>query len=569
MAPTISAPVQLPLQASIPVKTQVATHEVTNQVPTLENLNLYAHDTVLRECVTREGAAWAEADLQAFGAVCGSQHVQELARQANRYLPELKTHNRFGERIDFVEYHPSYHELMGIAFGAGVHSYAWTNKRAGAHVARGALNYLWNQAENGTACPTAMNYSAIPVLAQTPAIGEHWIPMLNSTRYDSRAIHISRKTGATIGMTLTEKQGGSDLRANATRATALEGGGRGTLYELNGHKWFCSAPMCDGFYTLAYTDHGPTCFIIPRILSDGSRNNFFIQRLKDKLGNRSNASSEVEFRSTLAYALSEDGRGIRAALGMIHLTRVDFIIGSAAMMRQALTQSLHHARHRVAFQRKLIDQPLMQNVLADLALDSEANTLMAFAVARTTDDALGGDEEARPLERVAAAVGKYWNCKRASAFIHEALECHGGNGFVEEHIMPRLYREAPLNSIWEGAGNVIVLDVMRALQREPETREAFLAEVKKAKGGDRRLDNFIERLERELANVADFEVRGRRVVEMMAYALQAALLMRHSAVAVADAFCASRLDGDWGRSFGTLPRGVDLHAILQRADLAA
>ena len=549
-------------------KPAFATHEVFNQSPPFEDVDLFTLDAPLVAAVAANGGAGAAKELADFGKHWGSAAMAARGRLANENTPKLKTFDSRGNRRDEVEFHPSYHELMRIAFGAGVHSYGWTNARAGAHVARAALSYLWNQAENGTACPTGMNYSAIPVLAHTPGIGEQWVPALNSNAYDPRPIHISRKTGATIGMTLTEKQGGSDLRANSTRATALEGGGPGTLYELEGHKWFCSAPMCDGFYTLAYTDNGPTCFIIPRVLPDGSRNNFFIQRLKDKLGNRSNASSEVEFRATLAYALSEEGRGIRAALGMIHLTRVDFIIGSAAMMRQALTQAVHHARHRRAFQRSLIDQPLMRNVLADLAIDSEANTVMAFRIARATDDALNGDEAARPFERIAAAFGKYWNCKRAAAFIHEALECHGGNGFVEEHIMPRLYREAPLNSIWEGAGNVIVLDVMRALQREPDTRAALLAEVKKAKGGDRRLDAFVRRLEGELASLADFETRGRRVTEMMVYALQGALLVQHSIAAVADAFCASRLDGDWGRSFGTLPSGLDLEAVLQRADVA-
>ncbi|HEV2675654.1 MAG TPA: acyl-CoA dehydrogenase family protein [Aliidongia sp.] len=549
-------------------KKDVATHEVVNQVPFLPDVNLYEGDAILRETVDREGGGWAEQDLAAFGAVCGSEATRELARQANRHLPELKTHDRRGERIDLVEYHPSYHELMRISFGAGVHSYAWNNKRPGAHVARAALSYLWNQAENGTACPTGMNYSAVPIIQQTAVIGETWAPALNSTAYDPRPIHISKKTGATIGMTLTEKQGGSDLRANTTRAVAVDGAGPGALYEITGHKWFCSAPMCDGFYTLAYTDRGPTCFIIPRILPDGSRNNFFIQRLKDKLGNRSNASSEVEFRNTLAYALSEEGRGIRAAVGMIHLTRLDFTLGSAAMMRHALTQALHHTSHRSAFQRRLIDQPLMRNVLADLAVDSEASTLLAFRVARACDEVQRGDEGARRFERIAVAIAKYWTCKRASAFIHEALECHGGNGFVEEHLMARLYREAPLNSIWEGSGNVIVLDVMRAFQREPDSIAAFLDEVKKAKNADHRLDKHIARLEQELSNLADFEHRGRHLVEMMVFALQGALLVQHSTPAVADAFCAARLDGRWGRAFGTLPPDVDMEAILSRARLA-
>jgi putative acyl-CoA dehydrogenase len=472
-------------------------------------------------------------------------------------------------RIDYVEYHPAYHELMRIAFGAGVHSFAWTHDRPGAHVARAALSYLWNQAENGTACPTGMNYSAVPVLTQTPSIGDVWVPALNSTKYDPRPIPISKKSGATIGMTLTEKQGGSDLRASTTRARALDGGGPGTLYELTGHKWFCSAPMCDGFYTIAYTEKGPTCFIVPRSLPDGTRNRFFIQRLKDKLGNRSNASSEIEYRGTLAWALSEEGRGIKSALGMIHLTRLDFTVGSAALMRQALSQAIHHATYRRTFQRVLVDQPLMRNVLADLAVESEANTTLAFRLARACDEAQRGDRTAHLLERIAVSVAKYWNCKRAAIFVHEALECHGGNGFVEEHIMPRLYREAPLNGIWEGSGNVIILDVMRAMQREPDTVPVLLDEIRKARGADRRLDTFTDRLEEELRDREDLETRGRHVIEMMVLGLQGALLVQHSTPAVADAFCASRLDGRWGRAYGTLPANLDLRGIVDRARVAA
>jgi putative acyl-CoA dehydrogenase len=453
------------------VEDNAATHEVGNQVPPLEGYNAYVQDSILVAAVAREGGGWAHDRLAALGAEVGSAHVQDLARLANKFTPELKTHDRFGHRIDHVEFHPAYHELMRLAYGAQVHSFAWTYDRPGAHVARAALSYLWNQAENGTACPTGMSYSAIPVLKGVPSIGDVWVPALNSPHYDPRPIPITEKTGATIGMTLTEKQGGSDLRANTTRARALDGGGPGALYELTGHKWFCSAPMCDAFYTLAYTEQGPTCFLVPRSLPDGTRNPFFIQRLKDKLGNRSNASSEIEYRGTLAFALSEEGRGIKAALGMVHLTRLDFMVGSAGLMRQALSQAIHHATHRRTFQRVLVDQPLMRNVLADLALESEANTILAFRLARASDAAERGDKRALLLTRIAVSVAKYWHCKRAPVFVHEALECHGGNGFIEEHLMARLYREAPLNGIWEGSGNVIVLDVLRAMQKEPETVE--------------------------------------------------------------------------------------------------
>lgn len=552
-----------------PFATDPVTHEVTNQVPPLVDYNAYTQDAVLVAALDREGGSWATGEARALGATVGSAAVQEAARLANRHTPELRTHDRTGHRIDFVEYHPAYHELMRHAFGAGVHSFAWTHDRTGSHVARAALSYLWNQAENGTACPTGMNYSAIPLLTKTPSIAREWIPALNATHYDPRPIPITQKTAATIGMTLTEKQGGSDLRANATRAQALGRGEPGEPYEISGHKWFCSAPMCDAFYTLAYTDKGPTCFLVPRSLPDGQRNRFFIQRLKDKLGNRSNASSEVEFNRTFAWALCEEGRGIAAAIEMIHLTRLDFTIGSAGLMRQALTQALHHTAHRRAFQRALADQPLMRNVLADLAIESEGHTVLAFRLARACDAARRGDAEAALFERIATPVAKYWACKRAAPFVHEALECHGGNGFVEEHVMPRLYREAPLNGIWEGSGNIVVLDVLRAIRRDPPALAALFADIGRARGNDRRLDAFADRLEADLRNIADIETRGRSLVERLALALQGALLVQHAPHAVADAFCASRLDGYGGHAFGTLPSGLDLSAIVERARVAA
>jgi putative acyl-CoA dehydrogenase len=545
-------------------KTSV-THEVFNQVPQLTAYNAFDEDTVLAEAVEREGAGWASGPIRALGMEVGSERIQELARLANKFTPELKTHDRFGNRIDLVEFHPAYHELMGVAFGAAVHSFAWINKRPGAHVARAALSYLWNQAENGVACPTGMAYSAIPVLMKTPEVGDIWVPAINSTKYDPRPVPISEKSGATIGMTLTEKQGGSDLRANTTRARAMGRSGPGAAYEITGHKWFCSAPMSDAFYTLAYTEKGPTCFLVPRSLPDGRRNPFHIQRLKDKCGNRSNASSEIEFNGTFAWALSEEGRGVRAAIEMAHLTRLDFAIGSAGLMRQALTQAIHHTTHRRAFQRALVDQPAMRNVIADLAIESEANTALAFRLARASDETLRGDEAARLLERIVTPVAKYWNCKRAPAFVHEALECHGGNGFIEEHIMPRLYREAPLNGIWEGSGNVIALDVLRAIQREPDAVPVLFEEIRKAHGADRRLDAFVDRLQDDLQTYKDAEANARRIAEMIALAMQGSLLVRHSIPAVADAFCASRLDGQGGRAFGTLPPGLDLSAIIDRA----
>lgn len=544
-----------------------ATHEVTNQVPPLAGHDAYAADLPLREVVAREGGGWAAADLHQLGREVASERVQEWAHLANTHLPALRTHDRWGNRVDRVDFHPSYHELMRLAFGAGVHSYAWNNPRPGAHVARAALSYLWNQAENGVGCPAGMAYSAIPVLAKTPALGDVWNPAINSNRYDPRPLPIAEKTGATIGMTLTEKQGGSDLRANTTRARPMSAAtGQGAEYEITGHKWFCSAPMSDAFYVTAQADGGPTCFLVPRWCPDGTRNAFLIQRLKDKCGNKSNASSEVEFRGTFAWALCDEGGGVRTAIEMAHLTRLDFAVGSAGLMRQALAQALNHARHRRAFQRSLIDQPVMAAVLADLALESEAKTALAFRVARATDEALRGDAPARPFERVMTPVAKYWNCKRAPAFVHEALECHGGNGFIEEHPMARLYREAPLNGIWEGSGNLIALDVLRAVRKEPEALEAVLDEVALARGGDTHLDGFAARLGQEArAAVAGGDTRARRVAEMMALAVQGALLVRFAPHAVADAFCASRLGGDRTGVYGTLPDGTDTRAILNRA----
>ena len=406
-------------------------------------------------------------ELAALGAAAGEAEWQEHAHLANKHEPVLKSHDRFGHRIDAVEFHPSYHALMGLAFGSGVHSLAWTANRPGAHTARAALSYLWNQIENGVGCPTGMAYSSIPSLRRVTAIRDHWEDKVLAEGYDARPIPVTEKSAATIGMALTEKQGGSDLRANATRAVAVNGGGPGGEYRLAGHKWFCSAPMSDAFLTLAQTDNGPSCFFVPRSLPDGTRNRFFIQRLKDKCGNRANASSEIEYDDTYAILVGEEGRGVRAAIEMAHLTRLDFAIGSAGLMRWALNLTLHHTHNRRTFQRVLAEHPMMSNVLADLCLESEAATALAFRLARAVDEAAAGSEEARLLERILTPVAKFWNCKRAPAFVAECLECHGGNGFVEEQPMPRLYREAPLNGIWEGTGNMICLDVLRALNRSP------------------------------------------------------------------------------------------------------
>jgi len=543
-----------------------ATHEVMNQATPLTGHNAFTDDRLLTEIAGRAGIGWAQAHLAEAGATVASARVAELARDANRHTPELRSHDRFGHRIDEIAFHPAWHELMSLAIGQGTHALSWTAGKPGAHVARGFLSYLWNQGESGICCPLGMTYSAVPALRLQPDLAAVWEPFILSTRYDSAAAPMQRKAGGTVGMTLTEKQAGSDLRA--TQTTARPAGARrgpGEAYQVDGHKWFFSVPHSDLFVTLAQTDRGLSCFLLPGWLPDGTRNRLLIQRLKDKCGNRSNASGEIEYRGALAWLVGEEGQGIKAALAMTHLTRLDFAIGSAGLMRRALSEAIHHTTARRAFQRRLVDQPLMQNVLADLALEVEAATLLAFRLARAVDDEQAGDPAAALLVRIGTPVAKYFNCKRAVGVVHEALECHGGNGFIEEGPMARLYREAPLNGIWEGSGNVIALDVLRAAARSPQSVPAFLEEVRQAKGGDRRLDRQVERLEAELAAPQEHEARARRIAERMATALQASLVIRHSPSAVADAFCATRLDGDGCSAYGSLPAGLDQRAIVERA----
>lgn len=547
-----------------------ATHEVMNQATPLTGHNAFTGDRLLLEIAAREEIQWALSLLTEAGATVASVRVAELARDANRHAPELKTHDRFGNRIDQIQFHPAWHELMALAIGQGMHSLSWTAGEAGAHVARGVLSYLWNQGESGICCPLGMTYSAIPALRLQPDLAAVWEPFVLSTRYDPTPAPMQRKTGGTVGMTLTEKQAGSDLRGTQTTARpASARRGPGETYRIDGHKWFFSVPQSDVFVTLAQTDRGLSCFLLPGWLPDGSRNRLLIQRLKDKCGNKSNASSEIEYRGALGWLVGEEGQGIKVALAMTHLTRLDFAIGSAGLMRRALSEAIHHTTTRLAFQRRLVDQPLMQNVVADLALEVEAATLLGFRLARAVDDAEAGDRTAELLVRIATPVGKYWNCKRVVGVVHEALECHGGNGFIEEGPMARLYREAPLNGIWEGSGNIIALDVLRAAARTPESVPAFLDEVRKAKGGDRRLDRMIAGLEAELAAPAEHEARARRIVERMALALQASLMLRYSPSAVADAFSATRLGQDGGANYGSLPAGLDQRAIVDRARMAA
>ncbi|HTB13019.1 MAG TPA: acyl-CoA dehydrogenase family protein [Bryobacteraceae bacterium] len=520
-------------------------HEVQNQAPPLVDIDLFSTDRALKEAVSRECAGWALGDLAAYGRELGSAETLECGALANAHPPILHTHDRYGNRRDEVEFHPAWHRMMRLAVENGVHSSPWANPRPGAHVARAAAAMLASECEAGHVCPVSMTYSSAPVLRRDPELAREWEPRIYSTRYDSSFQPAPLKTGALIGMAMTEKQGGSDVRTNSTRAEPIGNG----EYVLDGHKWFCSAPMSDAFLVLAQAPAGLSCFFLPRWTPDGRRNAFHLQRLKAKLGNRSNASSEVEFDGAWARRIGEEGRGVATIIEMVHHTRLDCVIGAAALMRRALIETLHHTRHRQAFGRKLIDQPLMQNVLADLAIESEAATLFMMRIARAVDE---GD---RTFARLAVAAGKYWVSKRTPAHVAEALECLGGNGFVEESAMPRLYREAPLNSIWEGSGNVIALDVLRAIKKEPEALERVLGEIRLA--NDPRIERFLGSVRGDVE-----EAEARRFAERVAIALQASLLVRYSPAAVADGFLASRLDGDWGRAFGTLPNRVNFQSII-------
>ncbi|MFD3810449.1 acyl-CoA dehydrogenase family protein [Rhodococcus sp. NPDC058639] len=535
-----------------------ATHIVSNQVPDLVPYSA-ADDRALIEGLHREGGSWAEDEVHELGALAGGVRAQDWGRLANEYPPVLHTHDRYGNRIDEVEFHPHWHDLMTVAVEHGLHGAPWRDPRPGAHVARAAKFYVWGQADAGHMCPISMTYAAIPALRHNPALAAEYEPLLAAPHYDFGLRTPTSKRGLIAGMSMTEKQGGSDVRANTTTATPNADG----TYTIVGHKWFTSAPMSDVFLTLANTGAGPTCFLLPRVLPDGNRNRIRIQRLKDKLGNKSNASSEIEYEGAVGWVVGPEGRGVSTIIEMVNMTRLDCVIGSATGIRMATLRAVHHARHRAAFGALLVDQPLMRNVLADLVIESEASTTMMMRLAGATDRAQGDPQEAA-LRRIALAVTKYWVCKRAPAHAAEALECLGGNGYAEESGMPRLYREAPLMSIWEGSGNVAALDALRAMVKQPDTVDAFFTEVRLAQGADSRLDHAITRVGKELADLENIEYRARRIVELMALVLQGAQLVRHGHHAVADAFCASRLDDDWGIVMGTLPTGVDTEAILSR-----
>ena len=546
------------------------THEVFNQAPPFEGVDLYSSNVALVEAVQREGAGWVDGQAREVGVFAGSAEAIELGRLANENVPVLRTHDRFGNRIDEVDYHPAYHRFMESSISHGLHCIPWTEERPGAHAARAATFMTMSQAEGGHGCPISMTYAAVPTLRKQPELAAEWEPRLFSRVYDPRHIPPAGKDGVTCGMSFTEKQGGSDLRANTTTARATNrfaigagGGGASGEYELTGHKWFCSAPMSDLFLITAVAEEGLSCFLLPRILPDGTRNRFHIQRLKDKLGNRSNASAEIELDGAWAQMVGEPGRGVATVVEMINHTRLDCVLGSASGMRLGAAIAIHHCAGRSAFGEPLIEQPLMRNVLADLCVESEAATITAMRLARAYDEAEADEHEAL-FKRLATAVGKYWTCKRGPAHAAEALECLGGNGYVEESGMPRLYREMPVNSAWEGSGNVICLDVLRALAKQPSSLDAFFDELELARGAEQRLDSHVQRLKDNLSSFDDIQCRARRIVEDMALALQGSLLVRHGAPAVADAFCASRLGGDGGLEYGTLPAGTDFEAIITR-----
>lgn len=540
-----------------------STHLVENQPPSLENYNSYTTDRALQEGVKRESGSDDDAPLKTFGQWAGSAEAIALGVEANRYSPQLVTHDRQGHRVDLIEFHPAYHQLMQTAIEHGLHASPWRNPQPGAHVNRAARYFLQAQVEAGHGCPITMTFAALPSLRHQPSLLVEWGDKVTAPHYDPRNVPYYEKQGLTLGMAMTEKQGGSDVRLNTTRAYPIDQGGPGEAFELVGHKWFVSAPMCDAFLVLAQAPGGLSCFLLPRWRPDGSKNPLHIQQLKRKMGNVSNASSETELRGAFAWMVGDEGRGVRTIIEMVAMTRYDCMIGSAAGMRQATAQAIHHASHRHAFGAHLSEQPLMQNVLADLAIESEAATTLMLRMARAMDHQ--DNEHERLLSRIATPVGKYWICKRTPHHAYEAMEVIGGSGVMETHIMARLFRESPINAIWEGSGNVQCLDILRAIEKQPEVLDAYFAELAKAQGADAHLDRFIHHLQRSMQDTQALQYRARQLADGMALALQGALLVQHAPACVADAFCAGRLADRSGLNTGTLPTGLDCAAIIERA----
>lgn len=541
----------------------MATHEVFNQAVHVAGQNPAAYPPIV-EALTQHGAGDRIKEVEEAGALGASQHAVDLGDRAEAHAPVLKTHDRYGQRIDEVAYDPAYHELMTHATRLGIHGAAWVDPLPNAHLVRAAKMLSWGQADAGHLCPISMTYAVIPALRHEPTLARQYEPLLTARSYDPVLAPPLTKKSLLAGMSMTEKQGGSDVRANTTRAVRRSGAS-GEEYAITGHKWFTSAPMCDLFLTLAQTDAGLTCFLVPRVLPDGTRNRLSLMRLKEKLGNRSNASSEIEYDDATGFRVGEEGRGVRTIIEMVNMTRLDCTLGTSTLMRVGVERAVFHSTKRKAFGAYLIDQPAMRNVLADLAIEAEAATTVGLWLAAISDRAIAGDERAARLRRISLAVSKYYVCKRGPTHAGEALECLGGNGYVEESRMPRLYREAPLMSVWEGSGNVAALDALRAMAKDPTSVDVFREEVRRASGADRRLDQAIDRLDAQLGDFDTIEYRARAIAGSMAKVLQGSLLVRYGAVAVADAFCASRLAREHGGDvFGILPTGVDVRKIVGR-----
>ena len=540
------------------------THEVFNQTPPLVDYNVFEGDTALKEAVIREGAAWAIPQISAHGARTGSAEVIEWGYLANEFKPQFHSHDRLGNRVDLIRYHDGYHNMMRLALESGIHSTPWTDPKSGAHVARAAMGILQGQIDAGHICPITMTFGAVPALKNTPSIASEWLPKILTKSYDPRNVLHMEKQALTIGMGMTEKQGGSDVRANTTRAYALGKEGSGEAYELIGHKWFTSAPMCDGFLMLAQSTGGLSCFLVPRWKPDGSKNPMQVQRLKNKMGNVSNASSEIELRGAFGWMIGEEGRGVPTIIEMVGMTRFDCMMGSTASMRQGAAQAIHHAAHRSAFGDKLINKPAMQNVLADLQLEVEGALAMTMRMARALDNPT--DEHEKMLLRLGLPAGKYWITKRNPNHAYEAMECIGGNGVMDDFMMARLYRDAPINAIWEGSGNVQALDMLRAMAKTPETVHAWIDELNKTQGESAALDQAVAKLKNELMDFREMEYRARHIVEQMALTMQSSLLIQAGNETVADAFIQSRLGAHGDRNYGTLPRGIDCNAIIDRGN---
>ena len=545
-----------------------STHVVENMPPILENYNLFTQDKLLQDCVKRGGAQWSNDNLTQFGQSCGSSEMINMGIEANRVKPVFNSHDRYGRRIDQVDFHPAYHELMRASKKQGLTTSPWQQPKIGAHVKRAAGIYMISQIESGHGCPITMTFAAVPTLQKNQKIAAEWLPKVLSLDYDPRNIPHMEKTSVTIGMAMTEKQGGSDVRRNTTRAYPIASSGNGEAYELVGHKYFVSAPMCDAFLVLAQTDAGLCCFLVPRWRPDGSKNPLQILRLKDKMGNVSNASSETELRGAFGWLIGDEGRGVANILEMVSMTRFDCLIASSAAMRQHMTQIIHHTSHRQAFGEYLDKQPLMQNVLADLELEAEAATLMAFRTAQALDQVVVGNDDEAKFMRMAIPVGRYWVCKRQVGHAYEAMETIGGSAVMENSVMPRFYRDAPINSIWEGTGNVQCLDVLRASQKEPASLEVFFNEVALAKGHDDRFDLYFAHMLKEFNQKDNLQYRARSLVEKMAVSLQASLFLRYGSSDSAEAFCAARLQSNSSSTYGMLPTGLDVTSLIDRARIS-